>query len=83
MPLVAADACIDSLGFRSCIPWLDRSTGADHRSRAFQLTPSVALSFIHSFIHSFICGFHYPELQHNKAVQCVGVCTSRRLYHGP
>ena len=35
---------------RSCITWLDRSTGADHRSRAFQLTPSVALSFIQTEI---------------------------------
>ncbi len=40
---IAAD-CIDSLDFRPCISWLDHSTGADHRSRAFQLTPSVALS---------------------------------------
>ena len=32
------------LDLRACIPWLDRSTGADHRSRAFQITPSVALS---------------------------------------
>ena len=38
-PIVAADDCIDSLDFRSCISWLDHSTGADHRSRAFQLTP--------------------------------------------
>ena len=32
------------LDLRFCIPWLDRSTGAHHRSRAFQITPSVALS---------------------------------------
>ena len=32
------------LDLRSCIPWLDRSTGADHRSRAFQVAPLVALS---------------------------------------
>jgi len=42
--MVAADDCIDSLDFGSCILWLDHSTGADHRSRAFQITPSVALS---------------------------------------
>ena len=43
-PMVAADDCMDSLDFCACISWLDHSTGADHRSRAFQLTPSVALS---------------------------------------
>ena len=43
-PIVAADDCVDSLDFCACISWLDHSTGADHRSRAFQLTPSVALS---------------------------------------
>ena len=42
--IVAADDCTDSLDFRSCFSWLDHSTGADHRSRSFQLTPSVALS---------------------------------------
>ena len=40
-PIVVADDCMD---FRSCTSWLDHSTGADHRSRAFQLTPLVALS---------------------------------------
>jgi len=34
-PIVAAGDCIDSLDFKSCISWLDHSTGADHRSRAF------------------------------------------------
>ena len=33
-----------SVTFCAYIPWLDHSTGADHRSRAFQITPSVALS---------------------------------------
>ena len=43
-PIVAADDCIDSSDFCACISWLDHSTGADHRSRAFQITPLVALS---------------------------------------
>ena len=48
MPSVAADDCMDSTNFLSCIPWLQlrRSTEGDHRSRAFQFTPSVALSVI-------------------------------------
>ena len=50
-PLVAADDCIDSLDFCACIPWLDHSTGADHRSRAFQITPSAALSLSLSVAH--------------------------------
>ncbi len=43
-PIAAADDCVDTLDFCAYIPWLDHSTGADHRSRAFQITPSVALS---------------------------------------
>jgi len=43
-PIVAADDCIDSLDFRPYISWLSHLTRADHRSRAFQITPSVALS---------------------------------------
>ena len=43
-PIAAADDCVDTLDFCACTPWLDHSTGADHRSRAFQITPSVALS---------------------------------------
>ena len=42
--LVSADDCIELPDFRCCILCLDHSTGADHRSRAFQLAPSVALS---------------------------------------
>ncbi len=38
------DDCVDTLDFCACTSWLDHSTGADHRSRAFQITPSVALS---------------------------------------
>ncbi len=41
---VAADDCIGSTDFCACNLLLDHSTGADHRSRAFQITPSVALS---------------------------------------
>ena len=54
-PIVAADDCIDSLDFCACISWLDHSTGADHRSRAFQLTPSVALSLSLSALQSRPC----------------------------
>ena len=43
------------LDLRACIPWLDRSTGADHRSRAFQITPSVALSLSLSPARSARC----------------------------
>ena len=49
---VAADDCIDSLDFCACIPWLNHSTGADHRSRAFQITPLVALSLSVSLSHN-------------------------------
>ena len=35
------------------VSWLDHSTGAGHWSRAFQMTPALASSFIHSVIHAF------------------------------
>ena len=47
---------VGSLGFRSGIPCLDRSTGAQHRSCALQPAPSVALSFLHSLSLSTCCG---------------------------
>ena len=40
---------MDTSDFRCYASLLDHSIGADHRSRAFQFTPTLALSFIHSF----------------------------------
>ena len=43
---------MDTSDFRCYASLLDHSIGADHRSRAFQFTPTLALSFIHSLHHS-------------------------------
>ena len=63
-PVVAADDCIDLLDFRSCISWLDHSSGADHRSRAFQLTPSVALSLSLSLGYTWALHGELYQAQH-------------------
>jgi hypothetical protein len=37
---------MDSSDFHCCVSWLDHSIGTGHRSRASQITPTLALSFI-------------------------------------
>ncbi len=78
------DDCIDSLDFCACVSWLNHSTGADHRSRAFQITPSMALSLSLSqggchrrqarLLHS------WPELLGGRA-RCVDTPYSSRRAH--
>ena len=54
-------APINSLYLCSCNSWLDRSTGADHGSRGFQLTPSLALTLVHCCALSRCFGHRYTS----------------------
>ena len=58
------------------VSWLDHSIGTGHRPNASQITPALALSFIHSFIHSHANVLLQRELLAN---QLTGHSTQNRL----